>query len=428
MNGAGIADAAFDVETPVVVFKLTSDRFQHGTLAIARTLGRLGVRVHLATRDPHAPPVSSRYVASRTAAPAPTMGDAAILELLRRLAARVGARAVLIPADDVAALFVADNLEQLSGDYLLPAQPAGLPLELSDKGRLHDLCLRAGVPTPDARFPTSRAEMLVGAGELGYPVVMKSMDPRILRRRPGAVSVAVAHSEAEAIELYDRIEDTAEPNLMLQEFIPGDARSIWMFNGYFDREGGSPIGIVGQKIRQAPPRTGATTLGVVVGNEAVRDLATRFLGDLGYRGIVDLGFRFDARDGRYKLLDVNPRVGSSFRLFVARNGLDVVRALYLDLTGQPVPAGDDPEGRRWLVEDQDLGTVVKLARRRELGLLAYLSSLRGVEERAWVARDDPKPAARMLLQTVQILAARAVGRLRQREPRGDAEGSTAAPS
>ncbi len=270
--------------------------------------------------------------------------------------------------------------------------------------------------------------MLAGAEELGYPVVMKSMDPRILRRRPGALSVAVVHSPSEAIELYDRIEDTTEPNLMLQEFIPGDARSIWMFNGYFDGDGASPIGIVGQKIRQAPPRTGATTLGEVVGNEVVRGLAVRFLGDLGYRGIVDLGFRFDARDARYKLLDVNPRVGSSFRLFVARNGLDVVRALYLDLTAQAIPRGDDPVGRRWLVEDQDLATTLKLARGGELGLRGYVASLRGVEERAWVARDDPKPAARMVVQTIQILALRAVGRLRHPPPTGDGEGSTAAPS
>ena len=34
------------------------------------------------------------------------------------------------------------------------------------------------------------------------------------------------------------------------------------------------------------------------------------------------------------------RLGQTFRLFVGENGLDVLRALYLDLTGQPVP--DDP--------------------------------------------------------------------------------------
>jgi predicted ATP-grasp superfamily ATP-dependent carboligase len=69
---------------------------------------------------------------------------------------------------------------------------------------------------------------------------------------------------------------------------------------------------------------------------------------VGYRGPLDLGYRFDARDGRYKLLDVNPRMGPTSRLFVAGNGLDTVLALYLDLTGQRVPAAQVPEGRKWI--------------------------------------------------------------------------------
>jgi predicted ATP-grasp superfamily ATP-dependent carboligase len=35
---------------------------------------------------------------------------------------------------------------------------------------------------------------------------------------------------------------------------------------------------------------------------------------------VDLGFRYDARDSRYKPLDVNPRIGATFRLFVDAEG------------------------------------------------------------------------------------------------------------
>ena len=40
---------------------------------------------------------------------------------------------------------------------------------------------------------------------------------------------------------------------------------------------------------------------------------------------------------------MNPRIGCTFRLFAATNGMDVARALYLDLTGQPVPAAQAAE-------------------------------------------------------------------------------------
>jgi len=398
-------------DVPVVVFKLTREPWQHGPLAISRSLGRLGVPVYEATRTRRTPSSGSRYVRRHFAIPGPERPDAEVLVALLGVARHLRARPVLIPTDDLAALFVGDH-PALTEAFRLPAQPAGLPRRLSDKRHLHQLCLESGVPSPEARFPSSRADMQRDAEELGFPVVIKSMDPELLRRRASAASVAIAADLGDAMALYDTMEDPDEPNLMLQEFIPGNARSIWMFNGYFDGTGACRIGFVGQKIRQSPPTTGATTLGVAVLNESVNELARTFLDRVGYRGVVDLGFRFDARDQRYKLLDVNPRIGSSFRLFVGRNGMDVVRALYLDLTDQSIPGSQIRPGRRWWVEDQDAATCLKLMRARELGVRDIISSLRGVEETAWLSRDDPRPALALFVAIARDLLSRGLRPLR----------------
>lgn len=411
------------VDVPAVVFKLIRDPWQHGDVAVCRSLGRLGVPVYQATRVPGAPVVRSRYARGHVLMPDPARPDA-VLATLFDLAGRLRARPVLVPTDDVAALFV-DEHPSLAEAFRLPAQPAGLPRRLSDKRQLHQLCLEAGVPSPEARFPTSRAETLQQVEELGFPVVIKSMDPMLLRRRAGAMSVAIATRLDDAMALYDAMEDPREPNLMLQEFIPGDATSVWMFNGYFDGSGECRIGFVGQKIRQAPPHTGATTLGVAVRNSTVNELARHLLRQAGYRGIVDLGFRFDSRDQRYKLLDVNPRIGSSFRLFVGRNGLDVARALYLDLTDQPIPTSEIRPGRRWWVEDQDAATCLKLLRMGELSVRELISSFRGVEETAWISRDDPAPALALFREIARHLVARGLRRVRRRH---EPEGTAVAPS
>ena len=89
-------------------------------------------------------------------------------------------------------------------------------------------------------------------------------------------------------------------------------------------------------MRQFPIHIGAASLGECKWNEDVADITINFMKKIGYRGILDIGYRLDPRDGRYKVLDVNPRVGQSFRLFLAKNGMDVVRTLYLDLTGQEI--------------------------------------------------------------------------------------------
>src|SRR5581483_11963129 len=129
------------------------------------------------------------------------------------------------------------------------------------------------------------------------------------------------------------------PNLMIQEYIPERAGGRWMFNGYFDSKSRCLFGSPGKKIRQNPPNAGITSLGVCLPNQEIVEKTQRFIEAIGYAGIVDIDYIYDARDGQYKMLDVNPRIGCTFRLFVSDTGMDVVRALYFDLTGQTVDVG-----------------------------------------------------------------------------------------
>ena len=88
------------------------------------------------------------------------------------------------------------------------------------------------------------------------------------------------------------------------------------------------------------------------------------------------------------MLDINPRIGSTFRLFVGDNALDVARAQYLDLTGQLVPSSGLVEGRKWFVEDRDFVSSFRYHYEKSLTFKQWLASYRGVQESAWFAWDD----------------------------------------
>ena len=112
---------------------------------------------------------------------------------------------------------------------------------------------------------------------------------------------------------------------------------------------------------------------------------------VGYQGILDIGYRLDPRDNKYKVLDINPRVGQAFRLFLAENGMDVIRSLYLDLTGQQQQESKPREGRRWLIEDYDIVSSHRYYKEGSLGFFEWVRSFKGVEEAAWFSWSDPKP-------------------------------------
>ncbi len=123
----------------------------------------------------------------------------------------------------------------------------------------------------------------------------------------------------------------------------------------------------------------------------MESMSINFLRAVGYKGVVDIDYRYDHRDGQYKILDVNPRVGGSFRLFVGKGGVDVVRALYLGMTGQKVPNDTQIEGRKWVEEEGDLLFWPKYCRDGLLSFGEWIKSFRGVREGAWFAIDDPYP-------------------------------------
>ncbi len=387
-----------NTSVPIVILQFMPWRLHHGGLCIARTIGRLGIRVHWVHGQFWSPAASSRYVYGRSIWDADTPAGASV-EYLLELGRQIGRESVLIPIDDRGATFVADQAEALRERFLFPDQPAGLTRSLSDKKEMHFLCRKMGVPTPEARFPQSGDDVARFAGSAVFPVVLKRIVNRLPEHRTQE-SVTIVSSPEELLEEYQKIETAGEPNVMLQEYIPGGPESVWMFNGYFANDSECLAGFTGKKIRQAPPFTGATTLGICLENETVKKTTIDFMRRLGYRGVVDMGYRYDRRDGRYKLLDVNPRVGSTFRLFVDSNGMDVVRALYLDLTGQPVRRGVPREGRKWVVEQSDLVTSLRYWRLGRLTLTGWVRSLRGIEEGAWLAGDDVVPFAAMCFSSL----------------------------
>jgi predicted ATP-grasp superfamily ATP-dependent carboligase len=204
--------------------------------------------------------------------------------------------------------------------------------------------------------------------------------------------MVVVHNAAELVAQFELLHDPEKPNLMVQELIPGDDDQVYIFNGYFDAASECLAGYTGRKIRQFPVHVGCASLGECCWVEEVADMTTSFMKEIGYRGVLDIGYRWDPRDRKYKVLDINPRVGQAMRIFVSETGMDVVRALYLDLTGQEVPQSAPIEGRRWVIEDYDLVSTLAYFKEGTLGIGEWLRSYGSVQEVAYLSLDDPRPS------------------------------------
>jgi D-aspartate ligase len=409
-----------ETPVPVVVLKFDPNVMHHGGLGVIRSLGRQGVPVYGVHEGPWAPAASSRYLRGRCFwQPSPDDADRVRAGLLR-LSERIGRPAVLVPTDDAGAIFLAEQGDGLRQRFLFPDPPRDLPRRVAGKYSLHELCRELGVPCPRAAMPDSLEAAREFAAGAGFPLIAKLTTPWTSGRgKLRSTSIAAG---------WEQLEDTyracaaAGAGLMLQEFIPGGPGHDWFFHGYCD--GGSTCrpAFTGVKERSYPAHAGLTSLGRSTANTRLRDEVSALLARLGYRGILDLDLRWDARDDQYKLLDFNPRVGAQFRLFRDAAGTDVVTACYLDLTGSLVPVAEQATGRGFMVENYDPISAFSYWRRGELGLRSWLASLRTVDETAWFATDDLRPFGLMCLRMGWRLATRPLGNGPLALPQGRAPG------
>lgn len=186
--------------------------------------------------------------------------------------------------------------------------------------------------------------------------------------------------------------------MILQEYLPREEAEDWIVHAYFDAESTALSLFTGVKVRSWPPHAGMTACAYVVDNPELAEMTAQFIKRIGFSGIVDLDWRYDRRDGAYKLLDFNPRMGAQFRLFENEAGIDVVRAQHLDLTGRKVPEAEQRAGRRFVVENIDLPAM--LAYRRSGYTTPHAPDRATGTELAWLAADDLKPFFTMLARFV----------------------------
>ncbi|MFD1661020.1 ATP-grasp domain-containing protein [Streptomyces caeni] len=387
-----------DRDVPGLIVKFGDYPLHHGGVGAVRSLGRLGVPMYAITEDRYTPAAVSRYL--RRAFVWPTTGTEEperLVEGLLSIGRRIGRPAVLVPTDEEAAVVIAEHQGVLGGPFLFPKVDAGLPRRLASKQGLHELCVEHGIPSPATAFPQSYDDIVRFADTARFPLVAKNREAFVRRERP-AVNGTTRITTREGLLTLAR--DWGEhPGVILQEYLPREQAEDWIVHAYFGRDS-TPLALfTGVKVRSWPPHAGMTANAYVVDNPELADLAARFVKQIGFTGIVDLDLRFDRRDGRYKLLDFNPRMGAQFRLFENGAGVDVVRAMHLDLTGRGVPEGEQRAGHRYIVENIDLPALI--AYRRSGYTTPHAPARASGIELAWLAGDDLRPFLTMLARFVR---------------------------
>jgi predicted ATP-grasp superfamily ATP-dependent carboligase len=326
------------------------------------------------------------------------------------------AGAVLLPCDDDALELLVTHRPTLLHLGLRVFEAADtVALDMLDKDRTYEIARAIGVDAPRTVTVHSAAGLASIAGDLVYPCALKPVHSHRFQRRSGTgVKAFVVH---DATQLRERYAYTSElgVEMLVTEIIPGPDSGIVGYHAYLDEEGAPLLELTKRKLRQHPVGFGLGCLHETTDDPEVRALGLAFLRGAGVRGLANVEFKRDERDGRLKLIECNHRFTAPNEQF-RRAGMDLALFAYSRLAGRPAPAVDTYRtGVRLWHPGKDLRSFLELRRRGELTTAAWLRSVARPQHFPLLSWDDPAPAVAAQVQRAgRILRRRLPGGRRGR--------------
>jgi D-aspartate ligase len=353
-------------------------------LGIVRSLGRAGVQTCVVD-DERSIARHSRYVthALRVRSLRSEEETLAALELARRMSDLDGW--VVFPTRDESVAAIARNREQLSKRFAIPTPPWETVRFACDKRNTYGLAAKLGLSAP---------RTWSGAGglpaDLAYPIVLKpAIKEHFLYATKAKAWRADNESELNALLASARRILPAD-EILLQELIPGDGSHQFAYCAFF-RDGRSVADMTVRRSRQHPSQFGrSSTFVETIDIAEIIEPSQRFLRAIDYYGLVEIEYKRDARDGSYKLLDVNVRTWG-YHSIGPRAGVDFVKLLYLDQVGRSTEPCRATPGIAWVRLTTDVPAALLELVHRRVTVGEYLASLRRVRTEAVFSIDDPSP-------------------------------------
>jgi D-aspartate ligase len=356
-------------------------------LTVARSLGRRLIPVWIATPPSIKLASYSRYV-QRTLRWPDEECDAQV-EYLLELASRHNLTGwALFPTGDESAALLAKFHAELSRHYRVTTPTVEVLRWAYDKRLTYRLAEQERVDHPLTLNPASEADLETAV--CSFPVILKPAAHVAVNRFTAEKAWPVTNRN-ELLARYREARRYVPPELILvQELIPGGGESQFSYAALC-RDGCPITSLTARRTRQYPIDFGYSSS--FVETQDVPEIVAasqRLLAAIRYTGLVEIEYKLDPRNGRYKLLDINPRLWT-WSALGARAGIDFPYLLWRMTMNEPVTEQKARTGVRWMRVSTDLPAAIHEMLRGRLSVAAYLRSFRAPIQFAMFASDDLLP-------------------------------------
>ena len=384
-------------ENPAIVFGLSETG-----LALGRSLGKLGVKVYGVS---YAKEIGyySRYIEGKVFTH-PKENDEIALQELSDFCNTLAKKPVVFIASDVYLMLYARNQEFFDKYFLHNLSNKKLIIDIQDKYIQYKMALKANIDVPKTVFTDISKPIENQINELTYPVFIKARNVNIWRVKvSGSKKGFVIDNEEQLIKKLDSLNKLEVP-VIVQEIIKSSDDKNTKISVFIDKKGNTKLAFTLKKIHQNPIHFGIATCAQSIKDEKLIQIGTKLFNSINYIGVGSAEFKYDERDGKTKLIEINSR-------YWQQNALADLCGMNFPLIDYLCATGQNPEdiyrfdyGKKYLNLFSSYKSFKQYRKLNELTFRGWVSDIKGDKTIAFFHFDDFNIVYRILKRQILVNA------------------------
>ena len=317
---------------------------------------------------------------------------------------------MIFPCSDDGIEFVARHHAVLQERYVLGDAIPDVHLIMLNKRSTMEKARDAGIPTPTFAVVESPEDIQkIDPNTLQFPVIVKPQHSHHFQKAFNGEKLFFA---SDAMELQQRLDQVLQKQLkvIVSEMIPGPDTLLGSYYTYLDNNDTPLFHYTKAVVRRYPKNNGQGCYHITRWNPEVAELGLNFFRRMGLKGLGNVEFKKDLRDGQWKLIECNPRFTAAHELLV-RCGMPIDWLIYCHLSGRPVPQLDSfTENMTLWYPYRDWRAANELKSLGELTTYGWLRSITKNQVLPHFSWSDPLPTIKPFMDSLKYKFSKTIAR------------------
>jgi len=179
--------------------------------------------------------------------------------------------------------------------------------------------------------------------------------------------------------------------VIIQEVIKSSDNKNYKVCVYISKNGDYKLVFTLRKIHQYPIHFGIASCAESYKYTELKNIGLKLFTSIGYRGVGSAEFKYDEKDKKLKLIEINPRYWQQ-NILADFCGMNFPYIDYLESTGQnPKTVQSFYYNRKWLNLGLDIQSYFEYKKSKEITFFKWLKDIKGKKVISYINIKDPCP-------------------------------------